>query len=33
MFLPGEINNKYVIDLETKKVSTYIDTMDIVWIQ
>lgn len=33
MFLPGEINNKCVIDLETKKVSTYIDTMDIVWIQ
>lgn len=33
MFLPGKINNKYVIDLETKKVSTYIDTMDIVWIQ
>ncbi len=33
MFLPGEINNKYIIDLETNKVSTYIDAINIVWVQ
>lgn len=31
--IPGGINNKYIYDLETNESSTYVDAMDIIWIQ
>lgn len=31
--IPGGINNKYIYDLETNESSTYVNAMDIIWIQ